>query len=63
MPSSPVGGHYPAAEVLGRDDELGRIEAGYRADLVGVRADPLVDPSALRNPAFVLQAGRIIVRQ
>lgn len=50
-----------AAGVLGLGHELGRVAAGYRADLVALRGDPLSDPAALRGPALVLQDGRVAV--
>jgi len=48
-----------AAAVLDKQNELGRIHAGYTADLVAVRENPLESISALRNPAFVMKAGRV----
>jgi imidazolonepropionase-like amidohydrolase len=48
-----------AAKVLGRESDLGRIEAGYIADLIAVRDDPLHEISALRRPVLVIKAGRI----
>jgi imidazolonepropionase-like amidohydrolase len=51
----------PAA-VLGRERELGRIEKGYVADLIGLRADPLKDAGAYRKPALVILGGQPIKR-
>ena len=50
-----------AAHVLGREEELGRVARGYIADLVGVRADPLKDASALREPQLVIKRGVLIL--
>lgn len=50
-----------AAKVLRRETDLGRIAKGCLADLVAVRGDPLVDPTVLRNPAFVMKGGRVVV--
>jgi imidazolonepropionase-like amidohydrolase len=50
-----------AAAVLGHAADLGRLEAGYIADLIAVRGDPLRDPSPLRQPALVLAAGRVAI--
>jgi imidazolonepropionase-like amidohydrolase len=50
----------PAA-VLGRERELGKIEKGFLADFVGFRGDPLKDAAAYRQPALVVQGGRVIV--
>lgn len=52
-----------AAAVLGRAGDLGRIAPDHVADLVAVRADPLEDPAALRNPALVVFRGVIAVRR
>ena len=50
-----------AARTVGRAADLGRIEAGYVADLVAVRGDPLVQLGALRNPLLVIKDGAIVV--
>jgi imidazolonepropionase-like amidohydrolase len=49
-----------AAEVLGRAKDLGRISGGCAADLIATRGDPLRDPAALRGPALVVKAGRVV---
>ena len=51
-----------AAGVLGRGDDLGRVAVDYAADLIAVEDDPLQDVSALREPRFVMQAGRVVRR-
>ncbi|HVE97980.1 MAG TPA: amidohydrolase family protein [Mycobacteriales bacterium] len=38
----------------------GRIEPGRPADVVVLRADPLVDPAAWRSPSLVLVGGRAV---
>ncbi|MCC5856076.1 MAG: amidohydrolase family protein [Idiomarina sp.] len=48
-----------AAELLGVADELGTIEPGKLADLVGVRGNPLDDISLLRTMNFVMKDGVI----
>ncbi len=50
-----------AARVLGREEELGRVARGHIADFVGVRADPLKDVSALREPVLVIKRGALIL--
>jgi imidazolonepropionase-like amidohydrolase len=39
------------------DDDIGRVEAGARADLVALGADPLDDITALRNVETVYKDG------
>ncbi len=48
-----------AAELLGREDDLGRLRADYLADVIAVRGDPLDDVAALMEVAFVMRDGRV----
>ncbi|MCK7593424.1 metal-dependent hydrolase family protein [Pseudomarimonas salicorniae] len=48
-----------AAEALGRSD-LGAIEAGHHADLIGVRGNPLEDIRLLEKVPVVIQGGRVV---
>lgn len=48
-----------AAEVLGKGGDLGRIRAGFVADLVAFERDPLASIVALRKPVFVMKGGRV----
>jgi imidazolonepropionase-like amidohydrolase len=48
-----------AAAVLRKEQELGRIAPGYLADLVAVKGNPLVDISAIEQPAVVVKEGKI----
>ena len=50
------------AELLQLQDSIGRIEAGYRADIVAVPGNPLDDMSALQKVVFVMKNGSIIHR-
>jgi imidazolonepropionase-like amidohydrolase len=50
-----------AARVIGRERDLGTIAPGYVADLIAVRGDPLQTPAALRQPDWVMAAGRVAV--
>ncbi|MDY6945661.1 MAG: amidohydrolase family protein [Pseudomonadota bacterium] len=49
-----------AAQLLGKERELGSIAAGKLADLVAVDGDPLLDIDKLRQVRGVLKAGRQI---
>jgi imidazolonepropionase-like amidohydrolase len=54
-------GTIVAAEVLGSQATTGSIEVGKLADLVATVADPVGDVSTLLQPAFVMQAGEVVV--
>lgn len=47
------------ARWIGRDDEIGSLRSGMRADLILVADDPLQDMGVLRRPLLVLQDGII----
>jgi imidazolonepropionase-like amidohydrolase len=47
------------ARILGKQDELGRVAAGYDADLIAVSGDPLSDLHAIEHVGFVMKAGRV----
>jgi imidazolonepropionase-like amidohydrolase len=46
-----------AADLLGRADKIGSIQAGRLADIVALPADPLAQPDALRHVTFVMKGG------
>ena len=48
-----------AADLLGRSDQIGTIEAGKEADIVAVDGDPLANIQLLENVGFVMKAGRV----
>jgi imidazolonepropionase-like amidohydrolase len=50
------------ARLLNRESELGRIEAGWLADLVLLDADPLADIRNTQRIAAVVLAGRLLGR-
>jgi imidazolonepropionase-like amidohydrolase len=47
------------AEWLGAADDLGSVEAGKRADLIAMRADPTESVSALRTLHWVMKDGNV----
>jgi imidazolonepropionase-like amidohydrolase len=49
-----------AAELLRWDDRVGRIQAGYLADMIAVPGNPLQDIGLLEHPGFVLKNGAIV---
>ena len=50
-----------AAELLGKEKELGAVVPGYFADLVAVEGDPLADINvAISNVRWVMKAGTVV---
>jgi imidazolonepropionase-like amidohydrolase len=49
------------AAYLGRDTELGRIAAGYRADLILTKDNPLENLDTLRHPVWTMLDGQIVI--
>lgn len=54
-----VGATSLAARSLGLADQIGTLAAGFQADIVAVRGNPLEDIEALRRVSFVMRAGRV----
>jgi imidazolonepropionase-like amidohydrolase len=51
-----------AAELLGKEKELGAVAPGYFADLVAVEGDPFADINvAINNVRWVMKAGAVLV--
>ena len=48
-----------AAKLLNEEKNLGSIEEGKKADIIGVRGNPLENISALQNVVFVMKDGKI----
>lgn len=47
------------ADLMGQSEELGRLVAGYKADIIGIEGDPLSDITALtRGVRFVMTRGK-----
>jgi imidazolonepropionase-like amidohydrolase len=51
-----------AAESLDLGNEIGRLEPGYRADIIAVDGDPSVDITALTRVVFVMRDGKVYKR-
>ena len=49
-----------AAELLGMEKEIGSIEAGKFADMIGVEGDPLADTGEFRRVRFVMKGGQVV---
>jgi imidazolonepropionase-like amidohydrolase len=47
------------AQMLRRDKEIGRIAAGFEADVVVVERNPLEQVGTLQDPLLVISNGRI----
>ena len=46
-----------AADLIGRAQDVGTLQAGKYADLIAVTADPITDARALENVNFVMKGG------
>ncbi len=51
------------AAILRREAELGRVKAGYLADLVAVDGDPTRDIMAVKSVRLVMKGGAVVVRK
>lgn len=47
-----------AGELMGKN--IGVLQEGYEADLIAVSANPLTEPGALADPAFVMRKGVVV---
>ena len=57
-----LAGTRNAAELLELDKEVGTVEVGKVADLVGVEGNPLADIKTLEAPACMTKAGAVVKR-
>lgn len=50
------------AKLLGKDDELGRLQPGYRADITAVKGNPLEDINVvISHVTAVIKDGALVV--
>jgi imidazolonepropionase-like amidohydrolase len=49
-----------AAELMGWQERIGRLEPGWYADLVAVAGDPLADVRVLEDVRFVMKGGQVV---
>ena len=49
------------AELLGREADLGTVEAGRFADVIAVAGDPLQDIAELERVRFVMKGGQTVL--
>lgn len=52
-----------AANLLGMTDQIGSIEAGYKADLVAIEGDPFNDIYAIENIKMVIREGKVLLQR
>jgi imidazolonepropionase-like amidohydrolase len=48
-----------SAELIERDDELGKLAPGYLADIIAVPGDPSEDITVTQDVRFVMKDGNI----
>ena len=48
-----------SAELIARDDELGRLAPGYLADIIAVPGDPTQDIKVTQDVRFVMKDGLV----
>ncbi len=46
-----------SAKLLGWGDRIGQLKAGYFADVIAVKGNPLEDLGALQKVSFVMKGG------
>ncbi len=51
------------AKLFGMEDQLGKIESGYKADLIALPGNPLDDIDILKKVSFVMKGGIVMVNE
>jgi imidazolonepropionase-like amidohydrolase len=51
---------FNAADLIGRSQDVGTIEAGKYADIIAVESDPMADVRALEHVSFVMKGGAVV---
>jgi imidazolonepropionase-like amidohydrolase len=51
---------FNAADLIGRSQDVGTIEAGKYADIIAVASDPMADVRALEHVSFVMKGGAVV---
>jgi len=51
------------SQVCGLEDEIGTLEPGKSADMIGVKGNPLEDIHALKHVNFVFSKGELVYQQ
>lgn len=51
---------FNAADLIGRSQDVGTIEAGKYADIIAVESDPMADVRALEHVGFVMKGGAVV---
>ena len=49
-----------AAKAVGLDHLVGKVEPGYRANLIVLENDPIADLDEMKEVKMVIKAGRIV---
>jgi len=58
-----LAGTRDAAKLLGVEGDLGTLQAGKTADIVGVQGNVLSDIHATEHPVFVMHLGHVVVQK
>lgn len=51
------------AKLFGKEDQLGKIQPGYKADLIAIPGNPFKDIDILKKVSFVMKGGKVMVHE